>query len=78
MEEMDDLMHQQYSCETVNGEFSYAGYRGNVYKIGFLYLADIRPDNCKILTREDGKKYLLPFDCFIALDQIEMKKRFGL
>lgn len=69
MEELDSLMRQQYPCELVKGEFNYAGYRGNVYKIGFLYIADIRPDNCKILARENGERYLIPFDCFIAVDK---------
>lgn len=72
MDEMDVLICQQYQCEKIKEECNYLGYKGNVYKTSFFYLADIRPDNCKIITAGKGKRYIVPFDCFVSIDVNEL------
>lgn len=74
MEEMDDLFRQQYSCEKIKDESNYHGYKGNIYKIDFFYIADMRPDNCKVITRENGNRHIIPFDCFISMDEEKIRK----
>ena len=74
IEEMDDLFRRQYPCEKIKDENNYHGYKGNVYKIAVFYIADMRPDNCKIITRENGERHIIPFDCFISIDEDQLRK----
>lgn len=74
IKEMDDLFRRQYPCEKIKDESNYHGYKGNVYKIAVFYIADMRPDNCKIITRENGERHIIPFDCFISIDEDQLRK----
>lgn len=74
IEEMDALFRRQYHCKKIKDESNYHGYKGNIYKIAAFYIADMRPDNCKIITRENGKRHIIPFDCFISIDVDEFRK----
>ena len=74
IEAMDDLFRRQYPCEKIKDENNYHGYKGNVYKIAVFYIADMRPDNCKIITRENGERHIIPFDCFISIDEDQLRK----
>lgn len=74
IEEMDDLFRRQYPCEKIKDENNYHVYKGNVYKIAVFYIADMRPDNCKIITRENGERHIIPFDCFISIDEDQLRK----
>lgn len=74
IEEMDALFCRQYQCKKIKDESSYHGYKGNIYKIAVFYIADMRPDNCKIITRENGERHIIPFDCFISIDEEGLRK----
>lgn len=74
IEEMDALFRRQYHCKKIKDESNYHGYKGNIYKIAAFYIADMRPDNCKIITRENGERHIIPFDCFISIDEDELPK----
>lgn len=76
IEEMDELFCRQFSCKKIKDESHYQGYKGNIYKVAVFYIADMRPDNCKIITRKDGKRHIIPFDCFVSFDQVELRENF--
>lgn len=78
MEEMEELFCRQYPCKKIKDESHYQGYKGNVYKIAIFYISDMRPDNCKIVTRENGERHIIPFDCVISIDENELRKGIGI
>ncbi len=69
--QLDDFMLSM-GCEEVDDGCEFSGhYKGKVYKHPLVYIADVRPDNCKAVLRNDGTIVCLPFDFFITPPESE-------